>query len=308
MKMSKIVPKYFLNKIIKNKNILLNSEHYLLLKGLRFYEFYEELDKELRNSTDSEPKCVHCESNIASEPSTGKELIYLCKKVCNIIINVNGILDKCKNNTDDKPCQYMSYWLYNNVMSISNNLSLIRSLYHILRIFCNSRKPNFNNCILKNFNMDRNAFENKHILYEFLESYDDMKNKIDSHNELYTPLYCKHVKENFNFYNLIKDNCTNDTCEYSNDLRNFKKKFSNSDVLEFIYDKCDYIKTSCEQGSNEEGDVPCLREKGNSFLNLIFGNDTEDIIKVLLNVTIIFVPILAFFVILFKVIIFFLKK
>ncbi|KMZ79554.1 hypothetical protein PVIIG_00828 [Plasmodium vivax India VII] len=38
----------------------------------------------------------------------------------------------------------------------------------------------------------------KHILHEFLECYVEIKNKIDSQNELYTPLCCKYVKIKFN--------------------------------------------------------------------------------------------------------------
>ncbi|VUZ99693.1 PIR protein [Plasmodium vivax] len=223
---------------------------YPLLKNLSFYEFYEELDKELRSSTDSEPSCSQCANHIASQKSTGRELIALCKKVCNIILSDNDILGKCKVKTDDKPCQYMSYWLYDNVIRTSDNLTLFKGLYYILGAFTNSRNHYFNNCTLNNFNMDRNTFKKKHILYEFLESYDDMKNKIDSQNELYTPLYCKRVKEYFNFYNLIKDNCINDTCEYSNDLQNFKNKINKPEELTFIYEKCSDDNKKCQYMSH----------------------------------------------------------
>ncbi|KMZ77207.1 hypothetical protein PVIIG_05586 [Plasmodium vivax India VII] len=273
---------------------------YPLLKNLNLYEFYEELDNVLGRSSDSEKKCAQCTNYIASQQSTGEELIDLCKKVCNIILNVNGVLDKCKNNTADKPCQYMSYWLYNNVMRISNNLPLIRSLYHILGAFTSSRNHYFKNCTLTNFNIDKEEFYKKHILYEFLESYDHMKKNIDNQIELYTPLYCKHVKENFNIYNRIKDNCNSNTCKYYEDLQKFKGKFNNPEELNFIYDICKYKKTSCKYGSNAEDDVPCLVPQGNPLLFQIFGNDPYNIINVLLNIAIISVPTLTIFLILFK--------
>ncbi|KMZ82934.1 hypothetical protein PVIIG_05581 [Plasmodium vivax India VII] len=253
------------------------SDFYPLLKTLSLYEFYEELNKELRSSTDSEPSCSQCANHIASQKSTGIELIGLCKRVCNIILTVNDIFGKCKVKTDDKPCQYMSYWLYDNVIRTSDNLTLFNGLYNILGAFTNSRNHYFNNCTLNNFNMDRNTFKKKHILYEFLESYDDMKNKIDSQNELYTPLYCKRVKKYFNFYNLIKDNCIKDTCEYSNDLQNFKKKINKPEELTFIYEKCKYKSISCKHGTNGNDDVPCLGPQGNPLLFQIFGNDPDNI-------------------------------
>ncbi|KMZ77368.1 hypothetical protein PVIIG_05763 [Plasmodium vivax India VII] len=187
-------------------------------------------------------------------------------------------------------------------MRISNNFPLISSLYHILGAFTNNRNHYFKNCTLKDFKVDKGTFNKKHILYEFLESYDDMKKKIDSQSELYTPLYCKHVKDNFLFYNDVKDKCTTkETCGYFEELKKFKEKFIQQDVLNFIYNKCNYKKASCKDGSYVEDDVPCLRAKGNPFILPILGNDPYDIVNVLLNVAIISVPFLAIFLILFKV-------
>ncbi|SCA60532.1 VIR protein [Plasmodium vivax] len=274
---------------------------YPLLKNLSFYEFYEELDKELSSSIDSESSCKLCEGYIASQSITGEELIDLCKKVCKIILNVNGILDKHKENTDDKPCQSMNYWLYANIMRISNNFTLFPGLYSILGIFIKKRNDNFKNCTFKNFDMDRNAFENKHILYEFSEIYDDMKNKIDTENELNTPLYCKHIKENILFYNTVKKYCTKEnSCKYYDQLSNFKEKFTKSDELNIILDKCKYRKTSCHNEPYDINDVPCLGPQGNPILLQIFGHDSDNIVNILIKLVMLLVPISAVFLILFK--------
>ncbi|KMZ95766.1 hypothetical protein PVMG_06152 [Plasmodium vivax Mauritania I] len=276
------------------------SDFYPLLKNLNLYEFYEELDKESSSIIYSDPKCDQCSNHIASEVSTGRELIALCKKVCNIILSNNDILGKCKDNIDNKPCQHMNYWLYNKIMSIIDNTSLVRNFYAAVNMYTHTHKHIFRNCTFTNFEIDKDKFKKKHILYKFLESYDDMKNKIDSQNELYTPLYCKRVKEYFNFYNLIKDNCTNDTCKHSEDLQNFKKKINKPEELTFIYEKCKYKSISCKHGTNGNDDVPCLGPQGNPLLFQIFGNDPDNIVNVLLNVAIISVPTLTIFLILFK--------
>ncbi|KMZ83330.1 hypothetical protein PVBG_05726 [Plasmodium vivax Brazil I] len=279
-----------------------------ILKHLTLYDFYEKLDKELETSQDKQNKCNLCQAYIASGAENGGELINLCKKICNIILNVHGILDKCNDKTDDKPCRYMGYWLYYNVTRLTAQLSLISNFYLPVYFYATFNKSNFKNCSLKNLNIDKNKFYIKKILYEFIEIYDEIKNKISHDNNLNVKLYCKHIKENFRFFNSINEECINqNSCDYYDEYKQFKEKVSNTEDLKLICEKCDYEKTSCEKGSNEENDVPCLREKGNSILYLIFGNDTEDIIKVLLNVTIISAPILALFVILFKVIIFFFK-
>ncbi|KMZ77735.1 hypothetical protein PVIIG_00424 [Plasmodium vivax India VII] len=202
----------------------------------------------------------------------------------------------------------MGYWLYYNVTRLTAQLSLISNFYIPVYIYANFNKSNFKNCSLKNLNIDKNKFYIKKILYEFIEIYDEIKNKISHDNNLNVKLYCKHIKENFRFFNSINEECINqNSCDYYDEYKQFKEKVSNTEDLKLICEKCDYEKTSCEQGISGEGDVPCLREKGNSFIYLIFGNDPEDVIQVLLKVTTISVPILAFFVILFKVNIFFLK-
>ncbi|KMZ81709.1 hypothetical protein PVIIG_05541 [Plasmodium vivax India VII] len=195
----------------------------------------------------------------------------------------------------------MSHWLYDKVVSITQGTNLFINFYAALLIFSSTNKEKFKNCTLKDFKVDKEAFHKKHILYEFLESYDDMKKKIESQIELYTPLYCKHVKENFRFYNDVKDQCTSEaSCDYFKELNEFKTKFIQENVLNFIYDKCKYKKSSCKYGSNTDNDVPCLRAKGSPFILLLLGNDPDDIVNILLNVTIISVPILAIFLILFK--------
>ncbi|KNA01726.1 hypothetical protein PVNG_04752 [Plasmodium vivax North Korean] len=195
----------------------------------------------------------------------------------------------------------MNYWLYDNVISITKGTCQFLNFYAALLIFSSTNKEKFKNCTLKDFKVDKEAFHKKHILYEFLESYDDMKKKIESQIELYTPLYCKHVKENFRFYNDVKDQCTSEaSCGYFNELNDFKGKFSQKGELNYIYEKCKYKETTCNNGSYAEDDVPCLRAKGNPFILPLLGNDPDDIVNILLNVAIISVPIMAIFLILFK--------
>ncbi|KMZ83265.1 hypothetical protein PVBG_05892 [Plasmodium vivax Brazil I] len=195
----------------------------------------------------------------------------------------------------------MSHWLYDKVVSITQGTNLFINFYAVLSMYSGNKKENFKNCTLKDFKVDKEAFHKKHILYEFLESYDDMKKKIESQIELYTPLYCKHVKENFRFYNDVKDQCTSEaSCGYFNELNDFKGKFSQKGELNYIYEKCKYKETTCNNGSYAEDDVPCLRAKGNPFILPLLGNDPDDIVNILLNVAIISVPIMAIFLILFK--------
>ncbi|KMZ87889.1 hypothetical protein PVBG_06116 [Plasmodium vivax Brazil I] len=55
----------------------------------------------------------------------------------------------------------------------------------------------FNNCSLKNFNIDKNKFVIKKTLYEFIENYDIIKREISHEHNLNVKPYCKYIKENF---------------------------------------------------------------------------------------------------------------
>ncbi|KMZ76808.1 hypothetical protein PVIIG_05832 [Plasmodium vivax India VII] len=270
------------------------EEAYSILKHLTLYDFYEELnneldkdiDQELEKTSDIKRKCNLCKARIASKAKNGEKLIELCKKICNIILNVHGILNKCNDRTDNKACSYMEYWLYYNVTRYTEEKNIVSNFYALVSMYTNFKSSNFNNCSLTNFAIDKNKFDIKRTLYEFFEIYEGIKNEISHKNNVNVRTYCKHIKENFRYFNSIKEECFNQSsCNYYDEYIQFKEKFSKPDVLNLICEKCDYEKTLCEKGSNGGDDVPCLRKKGNSFLFLVLGDDPEDILNILLNFT-----------------------
>ncbi|CAI7721767.1 PIR protein [Plasmodium vivax] len=278
------------------------SKVFNILKDFPLYDFYNKLHNEVTNVTTTDERCASCTVTLTLRTQEGTKLLELCQKFCYILLNFEEIKSTYQKKSPDNLCPFTSYWLYDQVTKIPNFSSLSSKFYHTLQTLSEHPLSKLKKCSLKNYETEKSEFTNKKILYEFLHIYDDIKNKFDSQeDDSKIQLYCKHIKENFRYYNIIKEDCKGEgTCDYYDEYIQFKNKFKDPEVLKLIYEKCDYIKTSCEKGSNGEDDVPCLREKGNSFLYLIFGNDPEDTIKVLIKVTTISAPILAFFVILFK--------
>ncbi|VUZ95029.1 PIR protein [Plasmodium vivax] len=272
-----------------------------ILKDFTLYNFYNKLHSKVTNAITTDSRCYLCSTSLTRRTQEGTKLLELCQKFCYILLNLEEIKTIYENIHSDDLCPFTSYWLYDRVTKIPDFLSFSSSFYHTLQTLSKHPLSELKKCSLKNYETEKSEFTNLKILYEFLHIYDDIKNKLNS-TEDYSKikLYCKHIKENFRFYNDVKVNCSNNICKYHTELQNFKNKFRSSDELEFICEKCDYTKTSCEQGFSGEGDVPCLREKGNSFLYQLFGNDADNIINILLKVTTISAPILALFVILFK--------
>ncbi|VUZ99665.1 PIR protein [Plasmodium vivax] len=286
----------------ENESDAHNSGNHNVLKSLPLYKYYEELHKavDIYKDRQLDDHCKYCSSNQGNQSEEGSNLIKLCRGICGTIQNFDNIKQKCKKISDEKWCPYINYWLFDYALNTTNSNGYVNSFYFALTIISGSGKNLLKNCSFQNYNLDKSTFDTKKILYEFTEIYDHIKEEISGEYNLKIQSYCKHIKENFRFYNDVKIICPDSTCKYHTELQEFKKKFSESDELEFICEKCKYQKTSCKQGTNAEGDVPCLRIKGNPFLSLIYGDDPEHIINVLLNFSLISTPILALFVILFK--------
>ncbi|KNA01748.1 hypothetical protein PVNG_05600, partial [Plasmodium vivax North Korean] len=273
-----------------------------ILKVFPLYDFYYKLHSEVTKATTEEGRCKVCSVSLTLATTEGTKLLELCQKFCYILLNFEERKTIYENIHSHDLCPFTSYWLYDQVTKIPNFSSLSSKFYLLLTQISKNSNSKIKDCSLENYRIDKIKFTNKKILYEFLHIYDGIRKKLNSQeDDSNIHLYCKHIKENFRYYNIIKESCkSKDTCEYNDEYIQFKNKFKDPEVLKLIYEKCDFEKTSCEHNSNGDDDVPCLREKGYSFLYLIFGNDADDIINILFKATTISAPILAFFVILFK--------
>ncbi|SCA59556.1 VIR protein [Plasmodium vivax] len=278
------------------------SKVFNILKDFPLYDFYNKLHNEVTNVTTTDKRCALCTVNLTRTKQEQIDLLNLCQNFCHILLNFDHIKTVYQKISSDKRCTFTSYWLYDQVTKIPNFSSLSSKFYDPFPLISKHSHSKIKDCSLENYRIDKNKFTHKKILYEFLHIYDSIQDKLNSQEDVSKiQLYCMHIKENFRYYNIIKESCkSKGTCDYYDEYKQFKEKFKEPKVINLICEKCDYIKTSCEKGSNGEDDVPCLREKGYSFLYLIFGNDADNIINIILKVTTISVPILVFSVILFK--------
>ncbi|CAI7724013.1 Plasmodium vivax Vir protein, putative [Plasmodium vivax] len=104
-------------------------------------------------------------------------------------------------------------------------------------------------------------------------------------------------------FNLSKNEfiCTNSSdCKYYNELTELRNEFITRSEITNVYDKCNYEKTPCKEGTEISTDIPCLTDKGNGSTVPILENAPNDIISILFKVLIYLVPILATFTILYK--------
>ncbi|CAG9473019.1 unnamed protein product [Plasmodium vivax] len=173
-------------------------------------------------------------------------------------------------------------WLYNRVLNITTSKNIINNFYEALELTAESGNPLLKKCLTKNFNIENNIFNILKFIYEFLHLYPDIKNKISEKYDENVELYCKHIKENFQYYNSNNKICTRtNNCAIYNELDNFKKKFSSAEVLDFIYKNCRYKKTLCKGDTDLSNDIPCLKKSENSVKITISDGDSNNVIKIL---------------------------
>ncbi|VUZ99900.1 PIR protein [Plasmodium vivax] len=291
------------NQILKyaEANINITPEVNKLLDSLPLYDFYKKFDNEFKNSISSHKKCSVCGLSLTMITEESRKLNNLCKKVCYILLNFKDMEKLIQRLTNDKCCAYMSTWLFNHITNIPNFNLKSDDFYSAINIISQNELSKIKNCTLENYKINKSVFNNDQILYEFLEIYKKIEEKLTSTDDSSKNIYCKHIKQIFSHYHRIKNICaTDDSCSKYKELLKFKEKFKELNIINLICEKCDFKKSTCKHGSTVEDDVPCLSSQKYGFLFLIFGDDPEHIINVLFNVTIISAPILALFLILFK--------
>ncbi|KMZ76865.1 Plasmodium vivax Vir protein, putative [Plasmodium vivax] len=256
-----------------------------LLKQLNLYKFYEEMDKEFYKNKEL-IHCQMCNDKLKGIANPEPELLELCIGVCNFISNNVDIEYFCNGTSCNNSCYHMKFRLYDHVMKINKFPDNIKKFYEALESISKSDHFKLKNCTILNFKLNKNEFMDFKYLYEFLFTYMDIRNNISKETDYNTQLYCKYIKIFFRFYNTIKDSCPNSNkCKYYSTLEELRNEFINRREINIIYDKCKYVKTPCEEGSNLSNDIPCLKERGNGFTIQISGDNPYNIINILFNFT-----------------------
>ncbi|KNA01588.1 hypothetical protein PVNG_06050 [Plasmodium vivax North Korean] len=271
------------------------------LKQLNLYKFYEEIDKQFEKKNDL-IHCQKCSEKLKGISNPKSKLLELCKGVCNFIINNGNIKIFCNGSSCNSSCTRLIFRIYDHVMEINESQGNIQKFYEALQSISQKPESKLRDCRIVNFNLSKNEFMYYKYVYEFLITYMDIRPKISKEMDSNVELHCKHIKNFFRFYNTIKDSCTNSSdCKYYNELTVLRNEFITHREIDNIYDKCNYVQTQCEKGTNIPNDIPCLTEKRNGPTVQILEDDPNNITNILFKVLIYLIPILTTFTLLYKV-------
>ncbi|VUZ93687.1 PIR protein [Plasmodium vivax] len=199
------------------------------LENTTLNKFYSELNE-----------CAREGKDIAGCNSSNENYIKNDKDFCAMWEKMNKILGEWKEKfvksfdlSRNKRCDYLSYWLYEKVKKFKDTSNIIPFLYEVRELFikhkfCNSKKYDFR--------VDQ--MENKKILFDFVENFNDIKVKLNVTDIKEKEKYCNYIKFFFDVYKKMETS-TNGSKGYQDEMNYFQAKFlGNIKELDNLNIKC----------------------------------------------------------------------
>ncbi|KNA02600.1 hypothetical protein PVNG_05144 [Plasmodium vivax North Korean] len=149
--------------------------------------------------------------------------------------NWDNSLEQLKAGCNERTCcDYLNYWLHEKMEKSRYNQKTIQYIYAAWDVINRNRKKGYNYCWYKNFKLASSEFNNKKQLYEFLEHYDSIKNKLNNVDSSNNIEYCTFIKKMFDLY--LEMEKSNTAQIYNDEIRYFQQK---------INCELSYVKTKC---------------------------------------------------------------
>ncbi|KMZ96469.1 hypothetical protein PVNG_06189 [Plasmodium vivax North Korean] len=279
-----------------------------LLKTATLYKLYNKLEHELKFNPEVATCNERCSAKLIGDSNEGSRLHNLCKGICNIILKVLNNNGFCNGSSCSGSFIYMNIWLYEHVKKIEAQDYEINKFYMILDSIMKTDASALNQCYITNYNHYNKDFLDMKYLCEFLDIYYDIKDKISEKYNSNDQLYCKHIKNFFQYYNKIKVKC-NSTPKpiFCSMISKIKTSVFNSEHIKSTYDKCKYEPTSCNNNILVTDDLPCLKKK--EISTIPEGNgDIKNILKIIYTASLSVFPVFVLLLILYKVNMYFFGK
>lgn len=256
------------------------------MKKLPLNNFYAILD----NNTDY----VIAENNIcngyvSTSYPNANEFHELCRRLVYKLKNFSGIKAQCTNIQKEKFCDYLNYWLGNQIINInpkSNNIKLIGNLFDVISTTFVEEK-----CTCKTDKFSNHSFTKMKEFFDYTENIEGINNLNESLKTLRGGYYCNYILKAVKSYNEIieKDSCPDNSCEYYAELENFRTKFFH--LLTSLKSKCpNDINISCIRITKEKYHESCTTLKHtygdsqNASPNDQHTGDSNSVVKIVTSV------------------------
>ncbi|SBT56751.1 PIR Superfamily Protein [Plasmodium ovale wallikeri] len=165
-----------------------------------------------------------------------------------IFLNTHVEEFKSVDTHDSNRCDYLLYWMSDQINECKNNAYCIIKLHNIFSKFwedtgcCEKKVDGKNECKNKFIiEFDKKAIMNKKELYQFMKHYNNIENIINEGISENKEIYCKYIMHTFDLYELM-DNEDNEHVhkKYEKELKYFQKTFTANDKLSKLKTVCNY--------------------------------------------------------------------
>ncbi|CAI7721146.1 PIR protein [Plasmodium vivax] len=210
----------------------------------KLYDLYGKFDSAQESSNSNklcEVKNNELGIQLQTESYYKNKITKLCRKMEYIIENFDKLCSASSDHNCQHSCKPFIYWLYGKINEDNYNIFYIQWIYNKLQIlleklvFENDKKYTFDRHYSRVFDMEE--LQNKKLLYDFFEHYDNIKIILKRENNNVEE-YCQYIKYIFELHKKIQQlyNLTSFS-SYRNELEKFKKKF-NQDELTLLKNRC----------------------------------------------------------------------
>ncbi|SBT71942.1 PIR protein [Plasmodium ovale] len=203
-----------------------------LLNEVKLHSFYELLKSHSKTSTSS--SCVSINKYPIKEEAV----------ICNLFEHVKNILEKWDESyakyqdlSPNKSCEYLNYWLYGKLIHLNATPCDIEIFYLLWHKYVMDKEKLINKCNNeKSYGFSKEELINKKKLFDFLEYFKVIKEKLSDVKNENTNEYCKYIKDIFELYKYMVHKKILQS--YNEEIKLFKKVLSDNNVLHLLDEKC----------------------------------------------------------------------
>ncbi|SBT83141.1 PIR protein [Plasmodium ovale] len=222
-----------------------------MLKLLPLNHFYDVLNNEGDYFDNS---FALCSGQIASVWGNYDKFLRLCNKIEYKRRKFSHIIEQCNQIPQEKICEYLKYWLREQIEDIDPESSNVSPLIHVFNLLFGT--INDNKCFYDKDKFSKFNFPLKKKLFDYGENLESINNLGKDLKDLNGSFYCTYITDGIKLYNekILADACINEKCDYYDELNKFKNKYN--EYRESIIKKCGYI-LPCLKNSTTKYEEPC---------------------------------------------------
>ncbi|SBT30682.1 PIR Superfamily Protein [Plasmodium ovale wallikeri] len=218
---------YFVDPVL---SVLLKNDK--KLEESRLHRFYKKLEESKEKQNDC--PCNSIEGYSGDEKNS---IGNLCEDVCNILGNWIEKYKDYDKLPPKKTCAYFKHWLYGKLNDIEASPCDIDLFYNVWKNIVDKNHKNTTCYSMKYYGFSKHQLAYKKKLFDFLEHYDTIRDKIKDNKNKYKNYYCDYVMSNFQLFKIMQRESVSQI--YGEEVDYFISKFAyNIKELSFLNNKC----------------------------------------------------------------------